>query len=184
MYVCSLSGPATTPNLKGCKINNAPWASAKSKKCVTFLRGVGVSRRTSIWRFSWTKSICDASLSSVVSAAHMHHRKNWNSMVCKFLLYHGVAKFNGMAFARIYEFARFFCCVEMYYKNSKSILLPTRVYTISILWVFKSFPFIVCDHRARPWGKRGNLGENSVSAWHFVFTSWRRFQRVPLRRRQ
>ena len=41
MYVGSLSGPGRTLNLKDCKINNAPGASAKSKKCVTFLRGVG-----------------------------------------------------------------------------------------------------------------------------------------------
>ena len=32
MYVCSLSGPGTTLNLKDCKINNAPGASAKWKK--------------------------------------------------------------------------------------------------------------------------------------------------------
>ena len=35
------------------------------KKRVTFLRGSvggGVFKRTSIWRFSWTTSICDASL--------------------------------------------------------------------------------------------------------------------------
>ena len=45
----------------------SPHGSRQSrKKYVTFLRrgggGGGVSRRTSIWRFSWTKSICDASL--------------------------------------------------------------------------------------------------------------------------
>ena len=39
---------------------NATGASAKSKKCV--MGGERVSRRTSIRRFSWTKSICDASL--------------------------------------------------------------------------------------------------------------------------
>ena len=39
MYVCSLSGPGTTLNLKGCKINNAPEASAKSKNLRDICKG-------------------------------------------------------------------------------------------------------------------------------------------------
>ena len=41
VYVCSLSGPGTTLNLKGCKINNAPGASAKSKKVRDISKGEG-----------------------------------------------------------------------------------------------------------------------------------------------
>ena len=44
-------------------INNASEASAESKKVRDVSKGGGgVSRKMSIRRFSWTKSICDASL--------------------------------------------------------------------------------------------------------------------------
>ena len=65
-FYAPLSGSGLAPsvlNLKACKINNASGASQSRKKSMTFLRGGWrVSRKTSIWRFSWTKSICDASL--------------------------------------------------------------------------------------------------------------------------